>query len=450
MRKYGVLDFDLTVNDYWNTEWNKKALLNIGDAAQYLVCEQLLNEAGIESSELIRLSIHDLKKYRGETIFVPLNLALDSYVGYNGLLENLSPNIIPLFLGMSFTDPNLNEKQKECLTKFAPIGCRDERSFLYLKSLGIPCYLNGCCTVVLNIHAPFNKKYFDKIVFIDVPLGVSNFIPNETKKDIVFFNQEKYCTREEFGNNSPTEWARKCLSMYSSKPKLIVTSRFHGGALSLANNIPAIITIDKYTFRFSWLDNYFPIYTEDTYDSIVFDAKRSDQKIQSHIKKLISDIAKARILGSISSSDNRFLQLTNLQLRKNKIEEKSTGNQVLYYRRVWEKIKNNWNHDTDYKFAFWGINDNSTILFELIKNHYPRAKLVGVYDLFRTTKAFGFTSKKPLELCTYANDSDFYVIVTAYLASRVAKDIFKQCHFNENNSFLCEREFVTDADLERG
>ena len=32
--KFGYIDFDRTVNWYWDNSWNNKALLNIGDAAE--------------------------------------------------------------------------------------------------------------------------------------------------------------------------------------------------------------------------------------------------------------------------------------------------------------------------------------------------------------------------------------------------------------------------------
>lgn len=148
---------------------------------------------GIDSSQIFRTSIPELTSYRGESLIVALNIALDSYVGYNMILERLSPDIIPVFLGMSFTSADLSPQQIECLKRYAPIGCRDERSYLRMQSLGIPCYLNGCVASVLQIKAREIPKLHNKILMIDVPYGVLQHIPQELKEDIVFLNQEIYC-----------------------------------------------------------------------------------------------------------------------------------------------------------------------------------------------------------------------------------------------------------------
>ena len=142
--KFGYIDFDRTVNWYWDNSWNNKALLNIGDAAEYKVIRQLYGKLGIPDEKTLPLCISELTSYRGEKLIVALNISLDSYVGYNRILEELSPDIVPVFLGMCFTDSNLTPKQIECLKRFSPIGCRDQRSYDLMQKLGIESYLNGC------------------------------------------------------------------------------------------------------------------------------------------------------------------------------------------------------------------------------------------------------------------------------------------------------------------
>ena len=45
------------------------------------------------------------------------------------------------------------------------------------------------------------------------------------------------------------------------------------------------------------------------------------------------------------------------------------------------------------------------------------------------------------------NQQDYYVIVTAYLASRVVPDICDECGFPMERSFRCERNFILPEDL---
>lgn len=447
--KYGIIDFNLTVNSYWNNTWNKKALLNIGDAAEYLVIEQILRNIGIKDEEFYRLSIRELISYRGEYLIVPLNIAFDSYIGYNKIFENLSPDIIPVFLGISLTNTNLNETQLACLKKYEPIGCRDERTFLYLQSKNILAYLNGCIASILDInYIETNLNTKNKILFIDVPRNVMKFVPNEIKKDIVFINQEIYCRKNEFPENlTLNSWCEKIFSCYKN-PQLIVTSRFHGAVLALANNIPCILTLEKYTFRFSWLTNYCDIYTEQNYKSINWKSEIKNKVNLKLAKQLMNIIAKNRINETIEKYKN-LLMISELQKSTYK-EERNSSNQVLYYKDCIKEIDEKWRKiksDEKIEFGFWGINDNANKILEFIKQNYPNAKLIEVYDMFKEIDYRGIKSIKPELLSNRKNQKNYYVIVTAYLASRVAPDIFEKIGFSMEKAFLCKREFITNEIL---
>lgn len=443
--KYGLIDFDLTVEHYWSVSWNNKALLNIGDAAEYMVIEQLYQSLGIQSEDMIKIALPELVTYRGETLIVAFNIALDSYVGYNNILENLSPDIIPVFLGMSFTDTNFSQKQIDCLKEYAPIGCRDERSYLCMKSLRIPCYLNGCMASVLKIVEEPISKINKKFLFVDVPITVLNYVPKEIRKDIVFLKQEIYCKKSDVPSAFiPSEWAKQILAYYNSKPKLIVTSRFHGAVLALAKDIPTIITLENYTFRFSWLGNYSPIYTEDTYSEIEWELPQVNHDV---IREQLLTVAKQRIQETI----NKFytlLTLTDMQRRKESKHEEESQNQVLYYQKVWKEIQTTWSPEKEYTYGFWGVNENTKKLFGLIKKHYPKAKLVDVYDMFKPISFEGIISKHPNNLILHVGEENYYLIISAYLASRVAVDIFERCRFPIEHAFLCRKEFIRYSDLD--
>lgn len=442
--KFGLLDFNKTVNTYWDTSWNQKALLNIGDAVEYMVVEQLYKNIGIDESKMVRLGIPELTTYRGESLIVALNIALDSYVGYNKILGEMSPDITPVFLGMSITSPNLTEKEISCLKNNAPVGCRDERTYEYVKSLGIPCYLNGCTASIVKIEAEPIPEIKDKIVFIDVPYGVKKYIPDELRKEIVFLNQEIYCRRTEKEDDFvPADWAENVLRYYNSKPKMIVTSRFHGAVLAIANDIPAIITLEKNTFRFSWLGNYYPIYTEDTFSEINWSIPQVDFFYE---RNLVSQIAQQRIKNVIQEKA-ALLELTDIQREKNTTSAIDSSNQVLYYRRVWEMIQKRWSKEKSYRYAFWGVNDNADELYSLISQHYPNAQLVDVYDLYKQISYKGIESKKPADIAEHMNDENFFAIVTAYLAARVAPDICEETKFPMDRVLLCERDFILVDDL---
>ena len=439
--KFGLLDFNKTVNWYWDNSWNNKALLNIGDAAEYFVIEQLYHEIGIADNDLVRLCINDLTAYRGEKLIVALNIALDSYVGYNNILDNISPDITPVFLGMSFTDDNLTEKQIECLKRYQPIGCRDERSYNLMVSKGVESYLNGCTASCIELDKfDQGKNNEGKILFIDVPYKVTEYIPDDIIQDVVFLNQEMYCRREQLPSDFvPAEWAKSILAEYASKAKMIVTSRFHGAVLALANNIPVIVTLEKYTFRFSWLNNHCQICTEDNYQEIDW---RTDSVDFSATKNLINQIAINRIKDTIRKY-RHILEITDIQ-RCNVDNLSSSTNQVLYYYDVAQEISRKWSQAEDITYAFWGANDNADRLYDLIVSKYPNAKLVAVYDMFRNIEYKGICSEHPNAISKHIGEKNFYIIVTAYLAARVAQDICESIDFPSDNFMMCERKFITE------
>ena len=441
--KFGYISFDNTVRSYWKNSWNGKALLNIGDAAEYLVIKQLYERMGIPESEMKAISLPELTTYQGESLIVALNIALDSYVGYNAILENLSPDIFPVFLGISFTDTNLNERQTQCLKCYAPIGCRDERSYLCMRALGIPAYLNGCTASVIEIKEEAKKQYAGKVVFVDVPYSVIQYVPDSIRPEIVFLNQEMYCREDEVGCEFvPSKWATEVFACYNSKPKLVVTSRFHGAVLSLAKNIPVILTLERYTFRFSWLKKYVPIFTEDNFSELDWTPPIIDYE---DTRQLILKTSEERIKWA-AEKYGELLKLTDRQ-RTYLPAEANSSNQTFYYRRTWEKIKSTWIKTEKYEYAFWGVNENTRKLYKLISENYPNARLVNVYDMYKQIKFAGIASEHPKNVARQANRSNFYVIVTAYLAARVAPDMCREFGLSGDHIFLCEREFVRQGDI---
>lgn len=440
--KYGYIDFDRTVNWYWDNSWNNKALLNIGDAAEYRVIRQLYSKLGIPDNKTLPLSISELISYRGEKLIVALNISLDSYVGYNRILEELSPDIVPVFLGMCFADSNLTDRQIDCLRRFSPVGCRDQRSYDLMQSFGIESYLNGCTASCIDLPE-CSERNNDRILFIDVPAAVVKFVPDKVKNNICFLNQELYCRRSDMPLDFvPSQWAESILREYAVGARMIVTSRFHGAVLALAQNIPAVVTLERMTFRFSWIKNHLPIVTEGEYGDIDWDMPSIDY---TPVKKLIERISLRRIRETAEKYGD-ILELTDIQRTDGEPEQGKT-NQTLYYQNAWEQIKCSWKHDHSVRYAFWGVNDNSENLHRLISKEFPNAQLVNIYDMFRTVTFGGITSVKPEELKNYVGDSDFYLIITAYLAVRVAGDICESIKFPEDHIIKCERLFITKQDL---
>lgn len=438
--KYGLLDFDITVRQYWNKAWNKRALLNIGDAAEYMVIDQLYDEANIPEKDRVYLGIDDLFSYSGEKLIVALNIALDSYVGYNKLLTEISKDIIPIFLGMSFTIPDLDSNQIKALKVFAPIGCRDQRSYDLMAKYNIPAYLNGCTTSILKIEDTSKENLKNKILFIDVPSDIESFIPAAVKENIFFLNQEIYCKENELQDVAPRKWAKDILAYYNGNPKMIVTSRFHGAVLALSQHIPVIVTLEEYSFRFSWLEKYCGVYDIQHYSDINWEPKYNESF--NSIQNLMHKIALNRIIEYGDYEKITFNQSIDAQRL-----DLYTNNSVLYYKECWKKITEKWNYDTCYEYAIWGVNKNADILVDMIQSQYPKAKLVDIYDMYKEFEYKGIKTHKPERMAKRKYDKNFYVLVTAYLVARIVKDMCDITNFPIERMVLCERKFYMNEKI---
>ena len=141
-----------------------------------------------------------------------------------------------------------------------------------------------------------------------------------------------------------------------------------------------------------------------------------------------------------------YLEMTDAQKTSN-LQQREKTNFVLYYEAVLKQIYQRWSPDEEIHFAFWGINQNSVCLLQAIQQKYPKAKLVAIYDMNRMVEFEGIQSKHPNDLANHRNEKNFFLIVTAYLASRVADDIFANTGFPESQAFLCERAFLTKEDF---
>ena len=223
---------------------------------------------------------------------------------------------------------------------------------------------------------------------------------------------------------------------------MIVTSRFHGAVLGLANEIPVIMTLENYTFRFSWLRNYMPIYTEKNYNKIDWNLKSTDY---SKTKSFIKIMAIERIL-SVYNLYSISLQLTRLQILSKDIDLDSS-NQVLYCDDVIRSISRKWNKNQKIEYGLWGINDNSIKIKEYIDKNYPNAILKDIYDMYQKVSFNGLDSHSPTDILIQKNNKNYYVFVTAYLASRVALDVLGINNFDQNRLFLCTREFIGEKHL---
>ncbi len=438
--KFGRLNFDKFIYDAYVAENSERVTINVGDAMQMLSINRLFKEMCIPEEQIIDISLHELETYQGEYLILPINwLVSNNTTGHNKLF-NVSNDIIPIYLGISISDLNLAPRHLENLKKNEPIGCRDERTLKYLRKNGITSYLSGCMAALYTdelTNAISSEKH---IFFVDVPKSIKSFIPQQIIPKIRFFSQELYASLTEIPNGySPSEWVHSILMEYKEHASLIVTSRFHGAVIGLALDIPVIITLENYTYRFSWLKKLLPFYTPDTFNKIDWNPKC--QNFQE-LKQTMMKVAIKRISDSYEKYADIYKLSNFLETRQS--EEENATNQTLYYESAIKFIKNNWDPNIPIDYAFWGINVNTEYIYNYIGKNYPMAKLTAVYDMFRTIDYHGILSIPPDEI----NQKTVpFIFVTSYIASMYATTFFNKNNISKEKYFLCEREFLCENDI---
>lgn len=128
---------------------NCKGSQNIGDWIQTISMEKLLNEIGI--SDYSYISRNTASTYKGEPIFIPVNGVCYGNDIYNAdCTASWSDKIIPFFWSFHFMGEYISDDLKCKLLQYSPIGCRDEATMKKLQGNGIPAFVTGCVSALLD------------------------------------------------------------------------------------------------------------------------------------------------------------------------------------------------------------------------------------------------------------------------------------------------------------
>ena len=426
--KWGLIRFDGL-----DEKFISKTIINIGDVLQMMALEKILFEKfNAQKKDIIYLNYYELSHYAGkEYLIVPINL-LVMHDEYNIQFLSMPSKIIPVFLGISFSDTRLLSEQIEYLKKWQPIGCRDERTMLMLRRYGIEAYVQGCISITY-CNKKENKKR-NKIFLVDVPIEVEHYIPKELLQKCEIVKQEIYADPNDLPDHSIREYTEKIISKYSNEAEMIITSRFHGAVLGLSLGIPTIVTLEEYTYRFGWLSKFLPIYTKNSFKDIKWDIDATDV---CTIQKQMLSVAVERICEVNSKYRNIYMLSEKLERG---IDEEDENQQISLSASAIEYIDNTFKVDDKIKFSVWGINKNAEEIFEHLKKKYPEAKLVAAYDMFRKIDFHGIETRYPENF-----SEDEIIFVTAYIAAQIAPEIFKKNNIESSHYFLCSRNFIEEV-----
>lgn len=403
-------------------------VVNLGDAFEIIAIDEIYERMGISREQIVEIDMYELDKYNGEPVILPINFMLATQSMGANILK-MSQNIIPIFLGVTFGQTRFTKEQLGLLKNSEPIGCRDERTKNILLSGGVKAYLGGC---IVSTITRKSKKRKRKVAFIDVPLKVHKYIPEEIRRDGLIMHHEFVVSYEEIRkDNSLKNRARQRIDFYAENIRMIVTSRFHAAVIGLALGIPVILVAENNFYKFSWLSKLLPFYNSADAASIDWNPKavNIDDIKGNMIEIAISRIKNANALYNLSTVlDN---SLSN--------ESRCDDNALLYYSGAIDYIKFNWKKDDEIQYSFWGINENTTHINDFIKQNYPKAKLTKIYDGLRTVIFEGMQSETPTK---ESMEKESFLFVTSNTAARVAEELLREIH--KKNYYLCHLEFIRE------
>jgi len=289
------MKFARLVYGYNNMQLKGKQYINVGDYFQTFALDNLYEYMGIAEENIITVRREELSKYSGEKII----LIMQGWYGYiKGIEVFPLPNSIkPIFWGYHCITKH-NYQDLACYTNNQPIGCRDERTYLLMKSKNIEAFLSGCLTLTLPRRKV--EPSIEKVFLVDTPEGIENYLPDKYKYNIEYVTQEilinpKKDKEEEIIRVEAK--SREILDKYKKEATLVITSRLHCASPCLAMGIPVILARKYFDERYMWIDKYIPLYTPDNFSTINWDASVIDLE---DMKKRILDTLVSCIYNEIN------------------------------------------------------------------------------------------------------------------------------------------------------
>lgn len=136
-----------------------------------------------------------------------------------------------------------------------------------------------------------------------------------------------------------------------------------------------------------------------------------------------------------------FLTISDkLEQRKG---ERDIETLIDYYSSAIKYIHKNWDINTKINYCFWGVNNNAVAIHRYIKEHYPNAKLVKIFDTFKVLSFEGITSSSPKNI----EPDGSFIFITSFVVGYIADKFLQEKNISRENYFICRREYITSENL---
>lgn len=417
---------------------------NIGDNLQFMAIDYLYSMFLSDTKQIVNLHMNQLGQYQGEDLILPMNWNLFEPAFINEGKISISKNIIPVFLGMtiesaSYKETYFNDYNIAYLKRYEPIGCRDEHTLNVLRRHHIRGYLNGCMTSAFPKRKGGNQN---KIFFVDVPVDLLPYIPDEMKGKFEVMTQQYY-----FNANLEKEaifnFVREQYQKYAEEAGLVVTSRLHVASPCMAMGIPVIFVKNQVDARFGWLDAYLPLYDKEHYNQIDWNPKPIEYEGE---KKIIIQNAIKRIRGVYEQYHRANEVEAIYETRKKK-------DYILFQQTIYNNfekarcfLESNYKKDDKFVYSIWGINNAAENFYEYMNSEYPNAELKDAIDTYKRTNFHGVSTIKPDNFKWKAGE---LVFVLPVKASNEAVRVLKQKGIDSKYYICCGDQFI-GSDVRRG
>lgn len=413
---------------YANMDFVGKSICNLGDNLQLMAIDNLYEQFGVEKKDVIRVPYEKLNTWKsatGERVLLPINFPFLEYPDEGRLSNFFSDDIEPIFLGLTYIKPYLDEKEVDYFKKHEPIGCRDEYTFQTMQKYGIQSWLNGCMTLTY-----FQKREVrdtqNQIFLVDVDEEIENKLPQYiTSKAIrISQNVNRKSIKGEinlFVNNRFAE--------YSRNAKLVITSKLHCAVPCISIGIPVVLLMERVSFRFSWLEKLIPIYTIEDIGKIDWtqktDAEEVKRKVLANALNMLQMKAEGHC-GLLKEAED----ISKLYLSRNRMNYYVEG-----YDRGIEYLIQKYDENSEFEYSVWGLTFIAEMLCHYIEEHYPKARLVQAFDNVKRCD-FRKLNTCAIESVNWELLQHLEVLVTAWAATNAAKNYFELIG-KDNRYCLC-------------
>ncbi|MFN9710988.1 MAG: polysaccharide pyruvyl transferase family protein [Bacteroidota bacterium] len=226
------------MNHYYIAEG--KLRNNIGDILQGMSASQYLPE---DANPVDRESLSDLNPDQ------PAFMIANGWYMHDFSKFPPPPKVYPLYISVHISNSDLlkSEKIRDHFRKYAPIGCRDDKTLRLFLGWGIPAYYSGCLTT--TIKKPLFKvtPHSESILLVDnidhpVPENIIHKLEDLFQQKIDRLNHNPKIVERDFLSyvNAGRKQIDDLLYQYCSA-KLIITTKIHCALPCIGMGLPVIL-----------------------------------------------------------------------------------------------------------------------------------------------------------------------------------------------------------------